>query len=78
MSEEVKIISMTLATEGGAKGLEVIEETVRQKSRFINIEKVKEEKKELKATMDAYVVETQAKIATLTALIDEYNRLKGV
>ena len=77
MSEEVKIVSMSLATEGNRKGLEVIEEVVRQKSRFIDIDKIRDEKKELKATMDDYVKETQAKIASLTALIDEYTRLKG-
>ena len=77
MSEEVKIVSMSLATEGNRKGLEVIEEVVRQKSRFIDIDKIRDEKKELKATMDEYVKETQAKIDALTVLINEYNKLKG-
>ena len=77
MSEEVKVVSIALATEGTRKGLEIIEETVRQKARFVDIEQIRAEKKELKGTMDNYVAETQAKIAALTALIDEYNRLKG-
>jgi len=77
MSEEVKIVSMSLATEGNRKGLEVIEEVVRQKSRFIDIDKIRDEKKELKATMDDYTTETQAKIDALTVLINEYNKLKG-